>query len=496
MGIRWERLAGRDAAAWLLCGLFVAGGLPLLAGLEYNYDEGVYIQQALLILQGQLPFRDFFYHQTPLFPFSLAAAGAVAPQSLLAYRALSLVATALAGVFVHRIALRFVPWRWALVAMLLFYVVPLQFYGLLALPVALMQLCVIAGIALAFFSWRPRTVACGIMLCCVSVLYKPLTVAACLALGIALVVVPEQRRKLPWAVAAVVVVVAVAWGVFHVASDGVFTTMITLQASRYATKGGFEVMMAFEPFRKIAEAAGVSTPFAWNVNEHRTTFLVMPLANGNFWLLLLGLGGLAVVWGPRGRRWRGRRLLLTLWFGVSAAFSLYLWEPIWDHYCLQYVPALAVLAAVFLHAWWSRATAGRWTRAAVVAVVVITAGLGVVGVTSRRRVSPDLLARPARAGEAWLTFDPFVNFVTGTVPACGVIDPINTYGERSLLGLAHHSTLSRYHVGPEDLVRCLEADPAARVAFGAWAAWFVDPRLRAYVEQLPASRIVARPPPS
>jgi hypothetical protein len=494
--IRWERFSGRDAPAWLLFGFFLVCGMPLLAGFEYNYDEGVYIQQALLILHGELPFRDFFYHQTPLFPFSLAAAGAIAPHSLLAYRALSLVATAIAGVFVYRIALRFVPGRWALVAMLLFYAVPLQFYGLLAMPTAMMQLCVIAGIALAFFSSRPLTVACGITLCCLSVLYKPLAVFACLALGISLVAIPEQRRKLPWAVATVVLVVAAAWGAFHAMSDGVFTRVITLQASRYATKGGFEVMMAFEPFRKIAAAWGVSTPLGWNLNEHRTTFLVMPLLNGNLWLLLLGIGGLTVLWGSRGRRWRGHRLLLTLWLGMSVASTLYVWEPIWDHYCIQYLPALAVLAAVFLHARWTRATAGRWTRSAVVALIVITAGLGVVGVTSRRRVSPDLLARPTHPGEAWLTFDPFVNFVTGTVPACGIIDPINTYGERSLLGRAHVPELSRFHIKPEDVVQCLEDDPAVRVSFGAWAAWFVDPRLRAYVERLPAHRIVERPPPS
>jgi 4-amino-4-deoxy-L-arabinose transferase-like glycosyltransferase len=495
--IRWERLAGRDAGAWLLFGLFLVCGVPLLGGLDYNYDEGVYIQQALLILQGKLPFRDFFYHQTPLFPFSLAAVGAIAPRSILAYRAPSLLATALAGVFVYRIALHFVPRRWALIAMILFYAVPLQFYGLLAMPIAMMQFLVIAGIALAFFSWRPLTVACGIALCCFSVLYKPLSVAACLALGISLVVVPEQRRKIPWAAATVVLVVAAAWGFFHLMSDGAFTQMVFLQASRIAASTGFEKMMEFEPFRKIAEANGVSTPFGWNLNEQLMTFFGLPLVNGNLWLLLLGIGGLAVLWGPRGQRWRGRRLLLTLWLGISVWFTQYLWEPIWDHYCIQYVPPLAVLATVFLHAWWTRAAADRRTHAVVVTVIVLTAALGVLGVVSRHRVSPDLLvARPVHPGEAWLTFDPFVNFVTGTVPACGVIDPLNTYGPRSLVALAHTPELSRYYIGPEDVVRCLENDPAARVSFGAWAVWFVDPQLRAYVDQLPANRIVQRLPPS
>jgi hypothetical protein len=105
------------------------------------------------------------------------------------------------------------------------------------------------------------------------------------------------------------------------------------------------------------------------------------------------------------------------------------------------------------------------------------------------------MLRPASTGEAWLTFDPFMNFVTGTTPACGIIDPLNTYGERSLLGMAHVPELARYYLGPEDVIRCLEADPSARVVYGAWASWFVDPVLRAYIERMPKDRLVLPVPP-
>jgi hypothetical protein len=493
--IRWDRLAGSEIAPWLLCAVFVVGCLTVIGRLDYNYDEGVYIQQALLIQSGKLPFRDFFYHQTPLYPFTLAAAGIVAPHSLLPYRAFSVLVTGLAGFFVYRIAIRFVPRRWGLVAMLFFYAVPLQFYGLLAAPVGVMEFCVIAGIPLVYFSWRRTPIAVGTVLCCLSVLYKPLSVAACLALGIALLVTREQRRKVPWVALVVIVFGAVAFASFHVMTDGAFTKMVALQGSRYATKQGFEQMMSFEPFRKIAEANEVETPLAWNLNEHRRTFFVMPYVNGNFWLMALTIAGLAIVWGPRGRRWRGRRLLVTLWLGMAVLFTIVLWEPIWDHYCIQYLPPMAVFATIFLHSMWTRPDAGRGTHVAVVAVIVVTAALGAVGIVSRQQVSTDLLARPAAPGEPWLTFDPFMNFVTGTVPACGIIDPLNTYGERSLLGMAHVPELARYYVGPEDVMRCLEADPHARVAYGMWAAWFVDPELRKYIEHLPKDRLVLPMPP-
>ena len=111
---------------------------PLLGNLEYAFDEGVYIQQARLVLAGQLPYRDFFSHQTPLYPLTLAAVAAPAPDALWLYRLPSSLATALCGVVVHRIALRLTTNLGALVAALLFFTAPLQYFDLVAMPNALM----------------------------------------------------------------------------------------------------------------------------------------------------------------------------------------------------------------------------------------------------------------------------------------------------------------------------------------------------------------------
>ena len=90
-----HRLTGAKGAEWLLCGLFLAGVGLVLSTLEYNFDEGVYIQQALQIIGGNLPYRDFFCHQTPLYPLTLAAFAAPVPDSLFVFRLMSLLATAL-----------------------------------------------------------------------------------------------------------------------------------------------------------------------------------------------------------------------------------------------------------------------------------------------------------------------------------------------------------------------------------------------------------------
>src|SRR5262249_16076501 len=113
--------ATQERALWCVVAAFVAAGLLLLPSRQHTFDEGLYIQQALLILRGQLPYRDFFYHQTPLYPFVLAVVGWLLSPSVFVFRALSLVATAATGVLVHRIAGRFVAPNAAVCATVFFY---------------------------------------------------------------------------------------------------------------------------------------------------------------------------------------------------------------------------------------------------------------------------------------------------------------------------------------------------------------------------------------
>lgn len=91
MRLAVEPLHRGDRAVWALCLVFGVVAGSLLDSLDYNFDEGVYIHQARLILGGALPYTDFFYHQTPVYPFTLALAGLFAPESLFAYRLPSLV---------------------------------------------------------------------------------------------------------------------------------------------------------------------------------------------------------------------------------------------------------------------------------------------------------------------------------------------------------------------------------------------------------------------
>jgi 4-amino-4-deoxy-L-arabinose transferase-like glycosyltransferase len=484
-----HRLTGATGTAWLLCGLFLVGVGLVLPTLEYNFDEGVYIQQALLILHGNLPYRDFFCHQTPLYPLTLAAFGAPMPDSLFVFRLLSLLATALSGVFVYRIATHLMPRRAALVAPLLFYAAPLQFYGLLAIPQAMMQVCCIAGIYFIYFSRRRALWMLGAVLLVASLLYKPLSLSAAVALGLSVVVLRQHRQKTVWVGVAGVVVGALVWLSLDGMSDGRFTRLIQFQSERFAQKAGFEAAMQIAEFRQIANRGDITSPIEWNLNEHQRTFFRLALLNGNTWLLALAVGGqrflsAGAMW------WAGPRLLITLWWAVPLFFSIFLWEPIWDHYCIVYLPPLAILGALCAHRLWAAPQLGR--RALAIVGVVGAVFLGTSYLMMRRSSYAEAMRGP-QAGETWLTFDPFVNFVTRTYPACGIVDPLNVYGDNSFGSTSHAQEFARFFVRPADLIACLEQQPHAKVVFGYWSRWFVDPRLRAYVEGLPPERKLKAP---
>jgi 4-amino-4-deoxy-L-arabinose transferase-like glycosyltransferase len=490
-----EPLWRGDRLAWLLCLAYGGYAASLLTSLDYNFDEGVYIQQARLIFEGQLPYVDFFYHQTPLYPFTLWVAGAGATESLFAYRLPSLIATALCGFLVYRIALRLMPKGAALLAALLFYSAPLQFFGLMALPNALMGCLATAGVYLLWFrpeaSRGPRSArAASILGGCLlglSILYKPLSLPTALAVGIGLLASRESRPRVGWLVLGGASVGLGAWAFFHLLSEGRFTQLLGLQLSRYTGGSGFDVMRGFEPFRQVLDRMHLDSALAWNVYEHTRTFLD-PGPHANFHLAALAAAGQLLLLSPWGRRWSRQRVFLSLWWGLPLAFSIAVWEPSWDHYFVQYLAPFAILAALFLQRVWSLPKGRVVARVAVVAVVAYAAGLGPNHLNARR-VDYEGLAKPSVAEESWLLFDPFLNFVTKTRPACGIIDPFNVYGERSLAAISDAATWSRHRVSVDGLIECLERDPEIKIGSGGvWGAWFEDGPLASYLEGLPEER--------
>jgi hypothetical protein len=346
-----------------------------------------------------------------------------------------------------------------------------------------------AALYLVWFAKGRSGVALGALLFATSILYKPVSVASALAAGIALAAKREQWRRLACAAAAGGVALGLAWAFFDRVSEGGFTELLALQGLRHAERSGFELVKQFPDVGGTIERQGIGSAIEWNLRQHVQTFFATPGSNPFLPLAALAAAGQVLLCSPYGRRWRGSRAMLTLWWAVPLIFSIFVWEPTWQFYFVQYLPPFSILASLFL-VWLWRLPAGR--RLARLAVVAAVACAGVSGAwhVAARRNDYALVPRPQTAGESWLLFDPFLNFVSGTAPGCGIIDPFNVYGERSLTALGSAATWSRFHVDRDELIACLERDPETRIGLGYWASWFVDEPLRNYLDGLPTERFV------
>src|SRR5262249_22446196 len=143
-----------------------------------------------------------------------------------------------------------------------------------------------------------------------------------------------------------------AWLLFDRMSGGAFTELLRLQAGRFASKSGFELMLGYPPFQQRVHEAGLHSPRASNLYEHALTplrawnlyeparSLLLPAPFGNLPLVLLAAFGQIHVARRPPPAWVGRRLLITALWALPFLFSVFVWEPVWDHYFVQYLPAL------------------------------------------------------------------------------------------------------------------------------------------------------------
>jgi hypothetical protein len=111
------RLAWVDAAALLLPALVF---VPLSLVRFVDGDEGVYAYASRLALHGNLPYRDFFYEQTPLLPYVYGAWIGVAGESWFALRVLSALLACAVGALLYLHAERRFCRRAAVVGLVLY----------------------------------------------------------------------------------------------------------------------------------------------------------------------------------------------------------------------------------------------------------------------------------------------------------------------------------------------------------------------------------------
>ncbi len=468
--------AARRLALAGVCAAFAISYALVLDDLPHNIDEGANLLLARAVAGGARPYADFFYHQFPLHLYLYAGLAHLAPDSVFLHRLVSLVATLAAGLVVYALAARLLaPWA-AVAATALFYFAPIQHHAVLAMPNGLMMLCTLLGVWCIATRSGPRADALGGAALVLAVLLKPLAISAVAAVGLVLLLRGDSRARLPRVAAVVAAGGLVAWGALHLLSGGTFTELLLLQAQRFAAGSEFRPLESFGGVAEATSQGAVSSALRWNWHTHVSAFTsaLGPLLSANFLLLLAAAGGAAslVRRRPPPDARPGFALLLA-WLAIAFLFSLFVWHPAWDHYHLQYFPALAILAGLLLE---RLAAAGRAARAAAVAFAGAVCLLGVASVRGHLADYTALRALDLGPGPV-LAMDPFLNVLTRTEPACGLVDPMNQSVATFLRGRAE---FRHFVVGTPELIDCLERSPGTPVLLSSiqpFSYFFIDREL-------------------
>ena len=476
--------------------VYCAAMVGVVEGLGPNVDEGVYTQQAWRILQGQVPYRDFFLHQTPLYLYQQAGVfGVFGGVTLLTMRLPSVVAIALSGVFLSRWTTRITGfWQAGVVAEFVWLMSPQQYDVAIAIPNALAILCALVALYIDAGRGRYRrwTSALWFVL---ALLAKPTAIV----FGIALLLPqggqsPTDRlRQIIWPLATVSLV---AFLVLLAMSDGRFGSLMLAQFARFGRNSGYRVLMDNTLMQMMADRLGATTVFAWNWRTVAQAYGILRASYvAAFAPLSIAAGAAALGYGHwRNCGWvvRGwQRSLLIL--GVIVISLIWVWDPTWPHYAAMALVPLAALAGQIGYGVWLRVVGGR-----AVTQVIATLILGVILTAWIAAHAPrptdyfshmtDLLEpqdpRPV------LSFYPAVSLLAGRKTACDFIDPLNYTGSiRDILVDASNIGV-RVDAGSE-LRKCADAQ-GALVWLDVYSAFFTsrDPQWHKWLHTLEPERVV------
>lgn len=303
---------------------------------DIDYDEGQYVGAAALMRSG-LPFRDFFYLQTPLQPLLLAPLAWVVDQHL--FLALRLANAAMVGttaVIVYRTVTAHGGKQTAALsaAALMLLCEPMIFIGAVARNDAMPLLFEIAGIALLMSGWR-------------SLRHWSIFMLAGLCFGAAI------STKLNFALSGVVA------GLFLIAY---WQKLGLWRILAFATGGMIGLLPSIFIWRLAPDAFmfgvleyGLTAPWQWYHLGNRTEMFTLPVMIGRL-LMYAGLGPtiVALVATARQRitnpREGGTALLLDALIAAGLIAAL-MPQPLYRQYLAPLYPPLFIRLGLLV-SWW------------------------------------------------------------------------------------------------------------------------------------------------
>lgn len=468
----------------------------------HNIDEGAYILAARRVLAGEAFMVDFFVHQIPLYEYTMAAILATFGDHWTVARGSSIVAMLLTAMIVYVLARRL--WRpaSATLAGIVFLTAPLAALGQWAMPNALSLLWEVAAVAVVFCFRSPKRLLLAGALFTAAAATKPLAAATATACVLYLLLVKRSWRFALYLVIAGLTWTTLMWIPLEWISQGGLTEIVLYEIRR-VTVIGWRLVMDSPAYELMAQALNAETPADWNLAAHAA------MLRGGFWLdgrlapmayiLVLAAFGAVGLWRSGQRH---AVALCALWIGCIFLFDVALWFPIFDHYFLQYLPPMALLASGIPYVVTGSHEPRRWVLVAAAAWALGAFALKVYPLLPPEAAYDRQAAAIMKEVDAYrqnilrnpsadihlLTFDPFYNLIVDLPTACNLYDPLNQVGPMSFSGYQAPPSLARHNVSYEQVEHCIDTDERVFVVLSRQSAIVVRGELVEALSQLPVER--------
>ena len=177
---------------------------------------------------------------------------------------------------------------------------------------------------------------------------------------------------------------------------------------------------------------------------------------------------------------------------LTFIFSIFIWEPAWDHYHIQYLPYLSVAAGYALYELLQRLHSRKGFETTILVTGLVL--LFYIGLSlPLKRYSAEAyqgMKEIKKHTSSVFSFNPLVSIVAGVEPACGLIDPFNVYGKRSLSYRIKSAYIEKFKVTDQDLFNCIRQHPGIRLYISKWFLFFIDESWVNFLKGLPESRFI------
>lgn len=487
MGIKSVKHVGTYIFLVLLLFFLVFNGVNLSV-LNFNFDEGMYIYQSKLIREFKIPCRDFFSHQPPLYPMLLYIFTNYSPENLFMYRLLSLLATAVTGMIIYLISCKLFPRHIAMFGAILFYFVPLQHYGKLALPNSLMVLFSTLSFYLLFMKDKEKyNILSGICIA-ISILIKPIAISAFLSFILLLVLFKKQRQKFTIFLLSFFISISCTFLLMNIWSEGNLLRLIQAQVIRLANFSGFEFAKGIRAFNDTLIKHNINSAIGWNIYSHKDVFLSVPYKNLNFYFLLIALVSIPVT--VFHRKYYSKIMFFLVWIIITFIFSIFVWMPTWDHYYLQYLPALSIMANFSINKIYYKFKANFMVYILLLSMLLIYTFFSIIRTDIDRNFYKMLKGLKLSHDDKVFTLNPLINFLTQTKPVCGIVDPLNQYEPFGKIFKRDSNDFYLYLVKDDQIIKCLESNRNIKIVVEQWLVYLSSKRLWEYIKNINQERLL------